>query len=1004
MFKDAPNRKKLILVLSAVFVSLTLLTGVLAYLSGPLTELAQGPAQSEGSGPSESRPDGEQGMDGEISEQDGQTADSSQASVPPDVSAENPAPPDASSAPPDTAGETGTDSSDNGQADEPVYFNVPTEMRGVMISAGTDYLTNGTDVSAQELATQLDEALAAAQQLTMNTVIIDTQYGDSVLFESSALESAPLGLDVTEYLCAKAREMGFYVYATYDVSTRSGGEGLTADGAALDDLAENIGAFAEAYKPDGILLDGYECADSPAAYAGYLQSGGGMGYEAYQRQVPRALLETAAAAVRENAPGVQVGLYTQAVWQNSDADPDGSDTKAETMALGTGNADTRAFVKDGLFDFVMVKNYGSTNEETARFGVVAAWWAGVVDGTDTKLYMMHAADRVGTQSVGWTVYEQLTAQIIRLEEAGGSSGSAFNSLAALRSDPGGSTTTLIQYLNDEINEQWVLTQLAVTKPAELTFTTQEQTVTFQGASDPQADVTLNGEKIPTNESGYFTIREELKAGLNTFTIEHKGKSLTYNITRIVQVIKEVSPTGKISVDGGMQVSVSALAYEGAQVTASVGGQTIQLTETEDDTDEAERDSGYRLYVGVFTAPSASATATSMGNITFTATAQGETQTMQGASVTVNKLAVMGDGAVVYVTADQAETFPTDTLNDNSNPNYFPLPQGTVDKTYGDEIVYKNGSVTKTYWKLESGVRVYSSDIKASGGAMPDQNVISDMRIKTSGSYTTVTLDMTQKVPYKVEYDGSRLVFRFQYTAETPGSVDGKGIFESASWDGSNLVLTLKKAGGFIGYRAYYEGDSLNLRFHNSPGGLSGARVVVDPGHGGNDPGAEGFYPGKDEADINYAIAEKLVADLKSQGASVLMTQPGSTMATRLAAARSFNAQVLVSVHSNTAPNSSAKGTEVYYFYPFAKQLAANISANVASALGTDNRGAKAGLYYMTRESQFACVLAEIGFLSNDDEYTKMINSKYQNRIAEAIANGVSAYLGGDKLRILRLRR
>ena len=218
----------------------------------------------------------------------------------------------------------------------------------------------------------------------------------------------------------------------------------------------------------------------------------------------------------------------------------------------------------------------------------------------------------------------------------------------------------------------------------------------------------------------------------------------------------------------MQVSVSALAYEGAQVTASVGGQTIQLTETEDDTDEAERDSGYRLYVGVFTAPSASATATSMGNITFTATAQGETQTMQGASVTVNKLAVMGDGAVVYVTADQAETFPTDTLNDNSNPNYFPLPQGTVDKTYGDEIVYKNGSVTKTYWKLESGVRVYSSDIKASGGAMPDQNVISDMRIKTSGSYTTVTLDMTQKVPYKVEYDGSRLIVS-QGSGENPPS-------------------------------------------------------------------------------------------------------------------------------------------------------------------------------------------------------------------------------------------
>ena len=197
MFKDAPNRKKLILVLSAVFVSLTLLTGVLASLSGPLTEFVQGPAQS---GNSE------------------HPADSSQADELPDISAEDPDPAlDASSAPQDMAGETEADSPDDGQADEPVYFNVPAEMRGVMISAGTDYLTNGTDVSAQELAAQLDEALAAAQQLTMNTVIIDTQYGGSVLFESSALESAPLGLDVTEYLCAKARDMGFYVYATYDV-------------------------------------------------------------------------------------------------------------------------------------------------------------------------------------------------------------------------------------------------------------------------------------------------------------------------------------------------------------------------------------------------------------------------------------------------------------------------------------------------------------------------------------------------------------------------------------------------------------------------------------------------------------------------------------------------------------------------------------------------------------------------------------------------------------------
>ena len=100
------------------------------------------------------------------------------------------------------------------------------------------------------------------------------------------------------------------------------------------------------------------------------------------------------------------------------------------------------------------------------------------------------------------------------------------------------------------------------------------------------------------------------------------------------------------------------------------------------------------------------------------------------------------------------------------------------------------------------------------------------------------------------------------------------------------------------------------------------------------------------------------------------------------------------MHNNTNWNPAAKGSEVYYFYPFQKQLAALVSANVAAALDTTNRGAKAGLYYMTRESQFACVLIETGFISNESEYSKLINSKYQNRIAQGIANGISSYLGG----------
>lgn len=997
--------KKLTVILSVAFVVLTLLAGVFALLflgnpyddepamaevSGDTESVSDGKAPSDEAGPSdaleessgaseESSSDPE-GSSGGSEESSGSSADSSGQSEEPTGEPEEPAPEQTSGEP---------EKPDKTAAPAPDYtpsFNVPSELRGVQLTAATDFLSEGEN-SATQVAASFDQALAKAKELTMNTVIVNAGQNQ--------------GFDLMDYAVTAARENGLYVFAVYDVRQLSAGEITSADGESLDKAAEAAGRFAANYKPDAILLDGYANRADAAGYESYLKNGGGMGYENYLKRVPEALLRTCAKAIRENAPDTQVGLYSSAVWENSAANPEGSETAAEFTDLSGGNCDTRALLREGLFDCVMVKNYGSTNEQAANFDTVAAWWAEEAKKDNVTLYMMHAADRVGTQSVGWTVYEQLTKQIIDLEKIPGIAGSAFNSLKALEANPGNSTTTLIRYMNDQINEQYVLTQLSVSKPDKLTFTTKEQSVTFQGASDPQEKVTLNDVEIETNESGYFTIQEKLNPGLNTFVIAHKSKSVTYNITREVDVLKEIQPVGSMTVEGGMQVTVTALAYEGASVTASIGGQSISMTPTEDLQDEELRKSGYVLYTGTFTAPAASASAVTLGTISVTATAQGSTKSLQGATVTVNKLATMGTGGVIQVTADQAETFPMSTLDDTSSPSCYPLPKGTLDMTNGDEIVYNTvvsrEQKTYKYWKLQSGARVYSSDIQSVNASLPDNNAISKMSIKSSAQYTAVTLSTQYKVPYSVSYDGSTVAFAFKYTTSTPDSVTLKNnaLFASADWDGSTLLLRLRKNGGFIGYKAYYDGDNLVLRFNNATGSLSGARIVVDPGHGGNDPGASGFYPGKDEADINLAIAQKLVAELQNRGASVLMTSPGSTMAARMAAARAFNPQVLVSIHGNSSEASpNASGTEVYYFYPFAKQLAANISANASSSLGSTNRGAKSGLYYMTRESQFAAVLVETGFVTNEAEYTKLINSKYQTRIAQGIANGISGYLGG----------
>lgn len=999
MYRPRVSVKKLTILLSVAFVVLTLLAGVFAllFLGNPYDEEAMasvGETASDTSEPLEGEDSPESRTEDEPFSSDGESEPESAAekSSSEDEAASSAGENGSSEAESDSQGDETSSATANAEPARAPSFNMPAELRGVQITAGVDYLTDPANATASVVASQIDQAVASAKELTMNTIIVD-----------AGIQQSAAGFDSVDYTVNKARENGLHLLAVYNVrALPDGSAAASAGGETLDQIAKAAGSFAQSYRPDAILLDGYANPADAASYESYLSNGGGMGYENYLKRVPEAILRTCARAVRENAPDTQVGLLSAAVWENGSVNPEGSETAADYSDLSDGNCDTRALLREGLFDCVMVKNYGSTNEQAANFDTVAAWWAKEAQTNNVTLYMMHAADRVGTQAVGWSVYEQLTKQIIDLEKIPGISGSAFNSLKALSANPGNSTTTLIQYMNDQINEQYVLTQLSVSKPDKLTFTTKEQAVTFQGASDPQEKVTLNEVEIPTNESGYFTVQEKLNPGVNKFVIAHKNKSVTYTITREVDVLKEIQPVGNMTVEGGMEVRVTALAYEGASVSASIGGQSITLSPTEDLEDEELRNSGYVLYAGSFTAPAASASAVNLGTITVTATAQGTTKSLQGASVTVNKLATVGGGGVIRVTADQAETFPVGTLDDTSSAACYPLPAGTMDVTSGDEIVYSavSNKETKTYryWKLQSGLRVYSEDIQSVGGALPDNNTISKMSVKSSGQYTTVTLATQQKVPYTVAYDGSAVTFSFKYTANAPDSVTIKNnatIFSAAEWNGSSLTLRLRKSGGFIGYKAYYDGDNLVLRFNNPTGSLSGARIVVDPGHGGNDPGASGFYPGKDEADINLAIAQKLVAELQNRGASVLMTNPGSTMASRMAAAKAFNPQVLVSIHGNSSEaNASASGTEVYYFYPFAKQLAANISANASSSLGSANRGAKSGLYYMTRESQFAAVLVETGFVTNETEYTKLINSKYQTRIAQGIANGISGYLGG----------
>ena len=863
----------------------------------------------------------------------------------------------------------------------------PDEMRGVYLVPGEDFLTD-INASAENIRAEIDRALSDAVNLTMNTIIVPTNLDGQAIFSSINAPQISAGFDVMEHIATGARERGLFLYAIFDASVFLDGGGVGAG--ELSRLADNLRDFAVRYNPNGILLTGYTRETDQTAFGSYLRLGGGIGFENYLRLSPASVMGTASRTIRNYAPNVKIGLLADPVWENSSINPEGSNTVAAFTALGSGNADTRAFVLDGLVDFIAVEAFGSLSDPNLPFGEVAGWWGQLASESGIPLYIVHAADNIAAAP------DQLVQQVIHASGVSGYSGSIFNSLRRLVENPSGATATLVRYYQGQVQTQHILTELEIVSPAQTSFTTHEPHVTFSGASDPNFPLTVNGREITTTDvNGYFTISLELAAGGNVFVFEHKGRTITYSITRNIEILREIAPTGNIATDGNMTLSISALAYENATVSAVINGVRIPMQIDEGAEDEMARVSHFRRFVGTFTTPTGTENEQTLGTITINASWNGHNESMVGAAVRVNRRVPVSDGLPIVVIADQARTYPPNTLNNIPDANFFPLPRGAMDYAVGDEITYtsRRGN-TYRYRVLASGLRVLSSSIQATSDFVGN-NTISGINVSTQGRFTYLTVNTAQPVTYSIRYTGAAFIIDFNNTTNAPegsAALGSNPMFTNASWSGSTLTLTLARNGGFMGFRAYYDaGGNLNFRFNTPPTSLNGARIAIDVGHGGGDPGALGFLQAYNEAVINGLITDHLVNELRARGANVLRIDNSSnpSLQSRVAQAEAFDADVFISVHNNASTNPSARGTETFYFYSYGRPAAAAISRHVSAALGTVNRGAQQSFYHVTLSSQFPSVLIEAGFMTNPSEYEKLIQPGYQRAIAIGIADGLA---------------
>lgn len=187
--------------------------------------------------------------------------------------------------------------------------------------------------------------------------------------------------------------------------------------------------------------------------------------------------------------------------------------------------------------------------------------------------------------------------------------------------------------------------------------------------------------------------------------------------------------------------------------------------------------------------------------------------------------------------------------------------------------------------------------------------------------------------------------------------------------------------------------------------LSGARsayvVVIDAGHGEQDPGAIGFR-GSYEKDIVLQVAK--IVRLRSFGISdieVILTRTDDTyieLTDRTAIANQYNADLYVSIHANAHNDSRAEGIETWVAERITGDKRAE-SLDLANSLQASmiqlmqprkDRGVKSQRLYL-RHAEMPSALVELGFLTNPDEEVALNQLNYQLRAADAILQGITNY-------------
>ena len=538
---------------------------------------------------------------------------------------------------------------------------------------------------------------------------------------------------------------------------------------------------------------------------------------------------------------------------------------------------------------------------------------------------------------------------------------------------------------------------------------QHETIANQifliGSAPPTGEVLVNGKPIQRSPGGHFAPSFPLQLGDNLFSVRYQDQELKLKVTRnAAEPPVPVGMTfGKDSLVPGVDIArlpgepicLSAIAPPNMIVNAKIVDQLFPLMPQ---SAIATLPTNSGVLTGLVQPTQTTATQYAacvkpeaigaLGKVTYLL--GGVNQEAPGKIVILDRL------EVAEVISEQG-TARTGASTDFSR--LTPLPKGTratITAREGDWV------------RLDYGGWIRSSEVRVVPGAVPVRSLIRGVTSRQTQDWTEVLFPLQTPVPISVQQDQNKFTLTLYNTIAQTDTIrlGNDPVIARLNWqqvEPEKIEYRFDlKLNQQWGYKLRYEGTTLVLSLKHSPQpkqkSLSGIKILLDPGHGGNeDLGSRGGtgYPEKSVA----LITSKLLRDqLVERGATVILTREADIdldLAARVQKINQSEPAIAVSIHYNALPDGgdamNTKGVAAFWYQPQAHDLAMFLHNHLVEKLDRPSYGVYWNNLAMTRPTTAPAVLLELGFMINPYELEWITNPEEQQKLAATLADGITQW-------------